>query len=218
MKVIKINPDKPDQKLLQQAAAIILNDGVIAYPTETVYGLGANALSNVAVEKVYQLKQREKNKPILVIASNLEQVMELVKIFPDVARALVRHFWPGPLTIVFKAAPYLAKPLLGNGNSIGIRIPDNRICSELLKLCGVPLTSTSANLTGGKNSVNVEEVLSSFRNKLDFMIDGGCTCSRVSSTVLDLTREKPVLLREGVINKNAIENLIGFNINEINKE
>ena len=218
MKVIKINPQTPNLKLLQEAADIILDDGVIGYPTETVYGLGANALSGNAIEKVFQLKRREKNKPILVIASNLDKVKELVSFFPETAELLAQYFWPGPLTIIFKAAAHLTKSLLGDGNSIGIRIPDNRICLELLKICKIPLTSTSANLAGEKNPISADEVIDNFSNELELVIDGGLARSTMSSTVLDLSTEKSVLMREGVIKKIEIEQIIGSNVDEIKRE
>lgn len=218
MKVIRVNPENPELKTLQEAADVILGNGVIGYPTETVYGLGANALSDTAVEKVFELKQREKNKPILIIVSDLNQIMGLISFFPEIANSVTRHFWPGPLTIIFKAALHLAKPLLGTGNTIGIRIPDNRICLELLQLCGVPLTSTSANLSGRNNPVCVDEVITSFGDRLNLIIDGGIARSRISSTVLDLSKDEPVLIREGIIHKKTIEQTIGFKINEIKKE
>ena len=204
-------------KLLQKAADIILNNGVIGYPTETVYGLGANALSDVAVEKVFNLKQRDKSKPILIIADHLTQVERLAAHLPDTAYRLAQVFWPGALTIVVKSKPGLSKHLLGNGNTIGIRIPNNKICLELLQHCGVPLTSTSANLAGAINPVNAQEVYEYFGSGLDLIIDGGTANSRLSSTVLDLSTEKPKLLREGIISKLELENIFGFKLNETGK-
>ena len=214
MKVFKINPENPELHLLQQIADIILNDGVIGYPTETVYGLGANAFSDVAVERVYQLKQRPQNKPILVIASDLNQVKKIVAEFPQIAYSLALFFWPGPLTMVLKAAPGVNRRLLGEGATIGIRIPKNQICLELLHLCAVPLTSTSANISGGSNPISAQEVAANFNGELDAIIDGGISRSRISSTVLDLTLKKPVIRRQGIIKKEEIERVIGNEIDE----
>ena len=214
MNMLKINPDHPEPDLLNKAADVILNNSVIGYPTETVYGLGANALSDVAVEKVFALKGREKNKPILIIASDLDQVKKLVASFPSRAEVLANAFWPGALTMVLEAAPQLSKLLLGGGNQIGIRIPGNQICLELLKLCGVPITSTSANLSGKANPINAEEVLENFGNKLDLIIDGGPSRSRIPSTVLQIDGNRLTLIREGAIPKAKIEEVIGSLTNE----
>ena len=172
MKIIKIDSEKPDLSKLQAAANLILKDGVIGYPTETIYGLGANALSDAAVEKIFKLKGREKNKPILIIAAGLDQVKKLVVSFPCKAEILAKTFWPGPLTMVLEASVHLSESLLGGGNQIGIRIPGNQICLELLQRCGVPITSTSANISGQKNPISAAEVYENFGNKLDLIIDG----------------------------------------------
>ena len=208
MKFITLDPIHPEQKKLGEAAEIILNDGVIGYPTETVYGLGANALSDAAVEKVFELKGREKNKPILMIAAELDQVKKLVTSFPTQAEILAKAFWPGALTMVLEAAPQLSPLLLGGGNQIGVRIPANQICLELLKICGVPITSTSANITGKENPISAEEVFKYFGSKLDLIIDGGASPSRVPSTVISIENNKVKLLREGVIPYSKIQHVI----------
>lgn len=217
MEILKINPDNPEIELLNRAAEIILKDGVIGYPTETVYGLGANALSDRAVGKIFELKNREKNKPIIIIAAETEQVKQLVAWFPDVAMSLAKYFWPGPLTMVFEAASHLPKPLLGGGNHIGIRIPGNRICLELLKRCGVPITSTSANISGQQNPINAKEVIENFGDKLDLIIDGGTSLSRIASTVVKVDVDRIALIREGAISKLTIEQEIGKIIDETKK-
>ena len=209
MKTIKLHPSKPDLKSLSEAANIILNDGVIGYPTETVYGLGANAFSSTAIEKIFQLKKREKGKPILIIDQDLEHVQKLVASFPDIAFHLARQFWPGPLTMVLNAAPYLNRELLGYSNRIGIRVPGHTICLELLKLCGVPITSTSANISGERNPTSAGEVLKNFGDKLDLIIDGGKSMSQIASTVVSVEDDKIVLIREGAISKQKIEKAIG---------
>ncbi len=216
-KILKINTGKPQLELLKSVAEIILNDGVIGYPTETVYGLGANALSDIAVERVFGLKGRERNKPILIIAANIEQVKSLVLSFPGKAVTLAGTFWPGALTMVLKAGPRLSRLLLGEGNQIGIRIPGNKICLELLKRCGVPITSTSANISGQKNPISAREVLENFGNKLDLIIDGGRSLSRIPSTVVAVERNTVTLIREGAISKFEIEQAIGNLIDEKEK-
>jgi len=217
VKILKLKPDHPDLELLHEAAKVVLKNGVIGYPTETVYGLGANALSDIAVEKVFELKGRERNKPILIIAGDIEQVKSLVSSFPAHAEMLAAAFWPGPLTMVLDAAPQLSRLLLGGGNQIGIRIPGNKICLELLKLCGVPITSTSANISGQKNPISAREVLENFGNKLDLIIDGGKSLSRIPSTVVAVKQDTVTLIREGAIPKFEIEQAIGNLIDEQEK-
>ncbi len=217
MKILKIDPDKPDLELLQEAADIILNNGVIGYPTETVYGLGANALEKRAIEKIFQLKGREKDRPILIILSEVEQVKKLVISFPETAEILARSFWPGALTMVLEASPQLPRQLLGDGNRIGLRIPDNTICLELLRLCGVPITSTSANISGQKNPISAEEVYRNFGNKLDLIINGGTSLSRIPSTVVAIDNDNIKLIRVGIIPKIKIEQVAGKLMDEREK-
>lgn len=209
MRIIKINPDRPERELLQEAADLILSGKVIGYPTETVYGLGTNALDNQGIEKIFELKGRDRHRPILIIAGDLAQVKRLVTLFPALANRLAQKFWPGPLTMVLEASPFIPRALLGSGKGIGIRIPDNNICLELLRLCGVPITSTSANFSGGKNPISAEEVWENFDNKLDLIIDGGKSLSRIPSTVLAIENSDVALIREGAIRKWEIEQIIG---------
>lgn len=214
MKIIKINSDCPEKDLLEIAAKIICRGGVIGYPTETIYGLGADALNETAVEKVFNLKDREKNKPILVIAENIRRVKELTRFFPRVADILAEEFWPGPLTIVFYAGPVLSRWITGETKTVGIRIPANRICLELIQLAGVPITSTSANLSGGKNPVTAREVRQYFGDQLDLIIDGGHAKASTPSTVISAIDNKIKLLRPGAIEKSEIERILGFKIYE----
>lgn len=207
--IIKINSLVPELELLKKAADVILNDGVIGYPTETVYGLGANALSSRAILNIFRIKGRDANKPILVIASDFDQINKLVKNIPDITFELADKFWPGPLTIVFEASDYVDKNLVGNGKSIGIRIPDNKICLELLKLTDLPITSTSANRAGGKNPIDVTELVENLGDEISLIIDGGTAQSRTPSTVLDLSTDQPIIRREGIIKKRELEQIVG---------
>ena len=214
MNILKINPECPEPDLVNKAVEVILKGGVIGYPTETVYGLGVNALSDTAVEKIFELKGREKNKPILIIAAELDQVKKLVASFPHQAEILAKSFWPGPLTMVLEASDHLSESLLGGGNWIGVRIPDNQICLELLKQCGVPITSTSANISGQKNPISAAEVCENFGDKLDLIIDGGDSTSPLPSTVIGFEDDQVTLFREGAISIKTIEQIIGRTIDE----
>jgi L-threonylcarbamoyladenylate synthase len=210
MTMLKINPAHPESERIHRAAEIIMSGGVIGYPTETVYGLGANAFLPDAVERIFTLKQRVASQAILLIAADLDQVAQLVSEMPNVALRLAESFWPGPLTLIFNAGPKVIPELIGASGTVGVRIPGNAICLELLKATGIPITSTSANISGQQNPISAEEVLKYFGERLDLIIDGGKTPSRVPSTVLSLVDSRPVLIREGAIQKSDIEKIIGI--------
>ncbi|MEE4311243.1 MAG: L-threonylcarbamoyladenylate synthase [candidate division KSB1 bacterium] len=207
--MIKIDPLHPDPQHIETAAQVLLHGGVIAYPTETVYGLGANALNENAIDRIFQLKGRKSEKAILIIVHDREAVESLVDELPEKACRLAEALWPGPLTMVFKASKSLNSRITSPHHTIGIRIPDNRICLDLLARTGLPLTSTSANRSGGTNPVRIEDVLVDFGDGLDLYIDGGPSKSNISSTVLDVSVDPPVLRRDGVLSREMIEKIIG---------
>ncbi|MGC8594165.1 MAG: L-threonylcarbamoyladenylate synthase [Candidatus Kryptoniota bacterium] len=186
------------------AAQAILNGGVIIYPTETVYGLGANALNIEAVEKVFEIKQRDRSKPILVLVPDEESLDDLVMEVPEVARLLIRVFWPGALTLVFKAAPVVSPILTANSGKIGIRLSSSEFCKRLLNICKIPITSTSANLSGEPNPTSIDEINKTVRDAVDLIIDGGSLESGKPSTVVDVSSGEVRLVREGVINFDEI--------------
>ena len=208
-KIFKIDPLHPESQHIENAAQVLLDGGVIAYPTETVYGLGANAMNENAIDRIFQLKGRESDKAILIIVHDHQAVEPLVAEMPENACRLAEAFWPGPLTMVFKASPSLSSRITSPNHTIGIRVPDNRFCLDLLARTGVPLTSTSANRSGGANPVRIEDVLADFGDDLDLYIDGGPSRSNIPSTVLDVTMDTPVIRRAGVLNREVIEEIIG---------
>lgn len=200
--------------MLQEAAEVVLKGGIIAYPTETIYGIGANAFDHDAIERIYEIKERDRSKPILIIIRQTRQLIGLIDHLPRIAGKLVDVFWPGPLTLIFKASPSLDPGLLGAGGSIGIRIPDNTICLRLLEACEVPLTSTSANISGAQNPCSIDQVYNNFGNKIDLYLDGGITSGTTPSTILDLTTDVPTIRRKGRISREKIEQVIGAIIDD----
>ncbi|MCL4540446.1 MAG: L-threonylcarbamoyladenylate synthase [Bacteroidetes bacterium] len=182
-----------------RAAQVILNGGVIVYPTETIYGLGANALETKAVEKVFEIKARSQSNPILVLIPNLDTLDELVLEIPEVAKVLMDKFWPGPLTIVFKASPIVSTILTANSGKIGIRLSSDEFCRELLDICEIPITSTSANLSGEPNPNRVGMINRRVLNSVDLIVDAGELVSQTPSTVVDITEGEIHLIREGTI-------------------
>jgi len=198
-KILKINPVEPEADLIGQAARVLQSGGVIGYPTETVYGIGCNAFDAEAVNRIIQLKQRDRSKAMILIAADLLQISDLVESIPESAERLMENFWPGPLTMVFKSSQFLKDFAFRKSKTIAVRIPDCAICLSLLKACDFPIVSTSANRSGQPDATTADELISTFGTDLDLIIDGGRTPSKAPSTVVDLTKNPPRILREGII-------------------
>ena len=182
---------------LFRAAEIIKSGGIISFPTDTVYGIGVSAFNKDAIEKIYQVKRRPKEKAIPILIGDQT---ELIKITPppgERVQKILAAFWPGALTLIL---PLLAElpANLSNTGTIGVRVPDHNLTRELLRLAG-PLAATSANLSGQESALSAEEVYQNLGGKLDLILDGGKAPGSVASTVLDCTGEQPAVLREGPI-------------------
>jgi L-threonylcarbamoyladenylate synthase len=197
--ILKIDPVNPEADLLAQSVKILKAGGVIAYPTETFYGLGVDARNLEAIEKLFAVKGRDFRNPIPIIIANVSDLDRIVTAIPDLGRKLIDRFWPGPLTLIFGAALSIPDRLTAGTGKIGIRISSNPIARLLAQQLSGPLTSTSANRSGQKECVTAREVLEKIGDELDCIIDGGKTPGGKGSTILDITREPPVVLRAGVI-------------------
>jgi L-threonylcarbamoyladenylate synthase len=193
---------------LKQIAATIARGGVIAFRTDTFYGLGADPFSRSAVQKIRELKGREDDKPILVVISDAKEIQRLIphrsKRFDDV----VQKFWPGPLTVIGQAAPDLPDELTAGTKSVGVRLPDDDRVRALIAACGGALTATSANLSGQPAARTAAEVESYFGQQVDLIVDDGVTTSEAPSTVVDATTSELKLVREGVIPSSEIRSVI----------
>jgi L-threonylcarbamoyladenylate synthase len=208
-RVVRIEPAAVDAGLVADVVSVLLGNGVMAYPTETFYGLGAAALSARAVSKIYRLKKRDSLKPLSVIASDLEMVGELAGSLPPVFWVLAEEFWPGPLTLVLRASPAIPKFLAGPGGTIAVRVPPVPWVRKVAYGMSQPLTATSANLSGEKEMADPGEVAAVFQGKIDLIVDGGATPGGAPSTLLDLTSPEPRLLREGAICAEKIRAVLG---------
>lgn len=197
---------------LTEAAELLLRDGVIAVPTETIYGLAANGLSEKAIDKIYEAKMRPETKPISLFVRSIKDAEKFCCDIPEAAYVLADMFWAGPLTMIFNKKPNVPGVLTAGGNTVGIRCPDNPLTLKLLELTGLPLTGTSANLSGGANADDVTEVLSYFDGKIEGVVDGGRCGGGVPSTVLDMTCSVPKILRQGGLPKESIERALGMEI------
>lgn len=182
-----------------EAAAILARDGLAVYPTDTYYGLGGNAFSGAAVDKVFQLKGRPSGKPLSIVVGGLDQAKRVTAGFPDSALALAAAFWPGPLTLVLEAGPALPEALHGPGGTIALRVPAVAWLRAFLDQAGFPLTATSANLSGGVEVDDPAEARRLFEGRVDILIDGGKTPGGAVSTIVSLSRGEPELLRPGAV-------------------
>ncbi|MBD1383460.1 L-threonylcarbamoyladenylate synthase [Metabacillus arenae] len=194
---------------ITQAANLLKQNEVVAFPTETVYGLGANALSDEAVGKIYQAKGRPSDNPLIVHISSLEQLKELSKDIPLYAQKLMNVFWPGPITFVFFKKGRLSNKVTAGLETVAVRMPDHPLALELIKQSNLPLAAPSANLSGKPSPTAADHVFEDLQGKIAGIVDGGRTGVGVESTVLDCTGEVPIILRPGGITKEQIEEVVG---------
>jgi L-threonylcarbamoyladenylate synthase len=207
---LKIDPAKPDDTILAAAEEILRAGGVVAFPTETYYGLGADAHREAAVEKIFRLKGRAVQNPISVIVDSDREAIPLVEKLPEAAQILMQKFWPGALTIVFAAYSAVLPRLTAGTGKIGIRVSSHPVARLIAKRLAGPLTATSANLSGGQECSTTREVLRVFDNRIDAVIDGGTTTGGLGSTILDVTVSPPLILREGVVSRADILDALGL--------
>lgn len=195
---------------LATAAKFIQAGELVAFPTETVYGLGADALNEAAVKKVYQAKGRPSDNPLIVHVASSEAVLDLVAEVPEIGKKLMDTFWPGPLTLIFKTKAGVFAPTVTAGlSSVAMRMPDNALTLELIQKAGVPLVGPSANTSGRPSPTSADHVYHDLSGKVAGIIDDGATGVGVESTVLDITNpERPLILRPGAITKKELETVL----------
>jgi L-threonylcarbamoyladenylate synthase len=207
-KVLTVNVHDPEEAVLQTAAHVIREGGVLVYPTETLYGIGADALRAAAVEKVQRVKRRKDSRPILVLVHSQEMLTQLVRNIPAVAHSLMRKFWPGPLTIVFEARTGLPNALTLGSGTIGIRIPSSVFCLALLRRCNLPLTSTSANISGEQPPRTIPEIQQALPEGIDLFLDAGTLPESKPSTIVSVASPVPQLIREGLISFDSLRTVV----------
>ena len=197
MKTIAVDPVRPDRNVLKEAAAVIRDGGLVAFPTETVYGIGADGTNPTAIRRIYEAKGREESKPILVLVSHRRDLEGLVRCIPGRVRALMDSCWPGPLTLVFPALDSVPRELLGGGTTIGIRHSGAAIAGDLCRAVGGPVTAPSANRSGEREPLTAEDVTEGLGDRVDLILDGGRSPSDQPSTVVDVSDGTPRLIRAG---------------------
>ena len=197
---LKVNEDPAKSEVvIREAAQLILNGCVVAFPTETFYGLAALATHREAIERVYLLKRRPVHKSLSILIGDLEDLQDLVEAIPIEAQKLAARFWPGPLTLVFAAAKRLPTNLTAGTGKIGIRISPHPVAQALVRAVGKPITATSANRSGSPNCRRSSEVLAQLGSDLDAIVDGGLTPGGKVSTIADVTSRPPKIIRIGAI-------------------
>lgn len=195
--VLKVNPEKPETGKVQAAANIIKQGGLVAFPTETVYGLGADALNPKAVLALFEAKKRPLDNPPIVHVDNVSMVYALAKQVPPHAKKAMKLFWPGPLTLVFERSPAVPDATVAGLDTIAVRMPKHNVALALIKESKCPIAAPSANLAGKPSPTTAEHVLSDLNGRIDAILDAGPTRVGVESTVLDMSVYPPMVLRPG---------------------
>ncbi len=196
------------QKDIEQAGLILREGGLVAIPTETVYGLGANALDAHAVTRIFEAKGRPQDNPLIVHIAEFEQLCPLVRQVPESAKLLADHFWPGPLTIILPKADCIPQETSGGLDTVAVRFPSHPVAQAIIRAAGVPIAAPSANLSGKPSPTTAQHVLDDMDGKIEMIVDGGECSVGVESTVLTLAGDHPVLLRPGGVSIEQIRELL----------
>ena len=203
-KICPIDPLHPHADLIDAAVQILERGGVIAFPTGSLYGLGADAFNVGAVERVFTIKRRPPDKPLLILVPDRDVVFDLAAEVTPAAKRLMDRFWPGRITIVFKALSVLPANLTAGSGKIGIRLPGHPVAKALVAAFGRPITGTSANPSGRKGCHRIAELDPKLIEQLDLVLDAGPLKEGIGSTVVDITGAEPIVIREGVVSKKTI--------------
>lgn len=204
--VYQLNETNPDMNIISLCAKAIQNGKVVCFPTETVYGVGANAFNEKAVEEIYYAKERPKQKALLCHLISLEQAEEISCLTED-AKKLITTFTPGPLTVIVKKKACIPDIVTAGGDTVGLRFPSNRIFNLLATAAGCPIAATSANMSGAISAKNGEEVIRELFGRVDIILDAGNTEYGLESTILSLV-DKPRILRQGAVSRTELEKVV----------
>lgn len=207
--IIKIEHDGYDKKVLHPAAEALAEGRTVAFPTETVYGIGANALDESAIKKIYKAKGRPSDNPLIVHVTSRESVEALVSEITPVAEKLMEAFWPGALTIIFKKSIAVPESVTAGLSTVAIRMPSHPIARDLIDQSGVPVAAPSANLSGKPSPTSGAHVIEDLKGRVDYIVVGDQTDVGLESTVVDATGEIPMILRPGGITREAMEAVVG---------
>jgi L-threonylcarbamoyladenylate synthase len=207
--VVKVDPANPEPGEIEKAAAFLKAGKLVAFPTDTVYGFGADVFDDMAVEQIFIAKKREPDKPLQVLIASKSDLQIIAKTQPDALDRLASEFWPGPLTIVMPAREDFPRRVRCGGDTIGVRMPANAIALKLIEAFGGPVAATSANVSGLPDPVDAAEVMEYLGGKIHLVIDGGSTPGNVPSTVLDISVHPPVVIRQGKLRFEDLKRVLG---------
>jgi L-threonylcarbamoyladenylate synthase len=207
--MLKVDPQKPNLEKVRTAANIIKQGGLVAFPTETVYGLGADALNSTAVLSLFEAKKRPLDNPPIVHVENIRDVYTLAAQVPPKAERLMREFWPGPLTLIFKRSQTVPEVTVAGLGTIAVRMPKHNVALALIRESRCPIAAPSANLAGKPSPTTAKHVFDDLNGRIDAILDGGSTCIGVESTVLDLSVDPPMVLRPGGTPLEALRKMLG---------
>ena len=203
--LIKLGTERDLQAAMAKAANVILSGGVVAFPTESFYGLAVNATDEKAIQHLFVIKNRGSHSPVLILIPSIDVLDRYVVHISETALQLIKQFWPGGLTLVFEARPTVSPLLTADTGKIGVRLSSHPIANALARIVNVPITGTSANISGQPASLNAMEVFQNLGEGVDLILDGGQTEGGKGSTILDVTAYPPVVLREGMVSREQLK-------------
>jgi len=206
---LKVNAKKPEIRKIRIAAGVIKNGGLVAFPTETVYGLGADALNPRAVAKIFAAKKRPPDNPIIVHITDKEDLYKLARRVPSAAEQLMAQFWPGPLTLILKRSSLVPDITVVGLDTIAIRMPSNKVAHALIRESKTPIAAPSANLAGRPSPTDAQHVINDLAGRIDIVLDAGPTQIGVESTVIDMTAPTPLILRPGGTPYESLKSIVG---------
>ena len=202
--LVKIGSDESLREGINEAVKVISEGGIVAFPTESFYGLGVDATNPHAIKRLFRIKKRDPDLPILILISSLRRLPKYVASIPPGAKRIGKEFWPGGLTMIFRSSPVLPSVLTAGKGKVGIRVPSHPLANALSRAVDVPITGTSANISRRPPCIMADQVVECLGDDLDLILDGGITEGGYPSTILDVTCDPPLIIREGIIRAEEI--------------
>lgn len=211
-RIIIEEKEQPDEERLKGAAKVLRDGGLVAFPTETVYGLGANALNEEAAQKIYAAKGRPSDNPLIVHIADFDAIDPLVARIPEAAKKLMEAFWPGPMTLIFPKSGLVPYKTTGGLDTVAIRMPSDPVARALIRLSGVPVAAPSANTSGRPSPTTAEHVWQDMNGKIEVIVDGGPVGIGVESTIIDVSGDEPLILRPGAVTREMVSAVLGIQV------